>query len=137
MQRMMQIHAVASYLQDLAPLLRASENVQADIIHVGDFVSGCGSSKHIADAVSKAAQDNLTLLLVAKLAPKIKVNSIFPALMLFNPTDTVQFRKKALDKSLMRCGAGFDEFQHSVDYLLASGDVSGWILSLDDGRHLV
>ncbi len=59
----------------------------ADIIHIGDYVSSRGSNKHIAYAASKAAQDNLTLSFAAKLAPKVKVNSVAPALLLFNEGD--------------------------------------------------
>ncbi|MGB5396896.1 MAG: dihydromonapterin reductase [Gammaproteobacteria bacterium] len=138
MRRMMQVHVSAPYQINLAlePLLEASEASHADIIHVGDYVSSRGSKKHIAYAASKAAQDNLTQSFAAKLAPKIKVNSLAPALVLFNPDDDEAYRRKALDKSLMQCEAGLDEFQHAIDYLLQSHYVTGRVLPVDGGRHL-
>ena len=138
MRRMMQVHVSAPYQLNLAlePLLEASESSHADIIHVGDYVSSRGSKKHIAYAASKAAQDNLTLSFAAKLAPRIKVNSLAPALVLFNPDDDEAYRRKALDKSLMQCEAGLDEFQHAIDYLLQSHYVTGRVLPMDGGRHL-
>ena len=139
MQRMMNVHVSAPYQLNLslAPLLTASENNHADIIHVGDYVSSRGSKKHIAYAASKAAQDNLTLSFSAKLGPKVKVNSVAPALVLFNEDDDEVYRKKTLQKSVMQREAGLDEFQHAIDYLLQSSYVTGRILPMDGGRHLI
>ena len=138
MRRMMQVHVSAPYQLNLAlePLLLASQAMHADIIHVGDYVSSRGSKKHIAYAASKAAQDNLTQSFASKLAPKVKVNSVAPALVLFNEDDDEEYRRKALDKSLMQREGGLDEFQHAIDYLLQSHYVTGRVLPLDGGRHL-
>lgn len=138
MQRMMQVHVSAPYQLNLglAPLLQACSQPYADIIHIGDFVSSRGSQKHIAYAASKAAQDNLTLSFASSLAPKIKVNSLAPALILFNEHDDENYRLKALSKNLLHREAGIEEFQRAVDYLLDSEFTSGRILPLDGGRHL-
>ena len=138
MQRMMQVHVSAPYQLNhgLEDLLLASQHPHADIIHVGDYVSSRGSKKHIAYAASKAAQDNMTLSFSAKLAPKVKVNSVAPALVLFNEHDDEAYREKTLQKSLMQREGGLDEFQHAIDYLLSSSYVTGRILPMDGGRHL-
>jgi dihydromonapterin reductase/dihydrofolate reductase len=138
MWRMMQVHANAPYQLNLAlaPLLQACSDPYSDIIHIGDYVSGRGSSKHIAYAASKAAQDNLTLSFSSLLAPKVKVNSIAPALVIFDEADDEDYREKARNKSLMRREGGLEEFQHAVDYLLQSSYVTGRVLPLDGGRHL-
>ncbi|MDJ0880087.1 MAG: dihydromonapterin reductase [Gammaproteobacteria bacterium] len=138
LRRMMQVHVNAPYQINLAlaSLLNASTESHADIIHVGDYVSSRGSKKHIAYAASKAAQDNLTLSFAAKLAPKVKVNSLAPALVIFNPEDDEDYRRKALEKSLIQHEAGLDEFQHAIDYLMQSNYVTGRVLPMDGGRHL-
>lgn len=146
LRRMMQVHVSAPYQINLAlaPLLRACANQpsgkqaggQADIIHIGDYVSSRGSSQHSAYAASKAAQDNLTLSFAARLAPTVKVNSIAPALLLFHEDDGEAYREKALAKSLLRREGGLEELQHAVDYLLSSRYVTGRVLHLDGGRHL-
>ena len=138
MQQMMQVHVSTPYRLNLAlePLLLASSQPHADIIHVGDHVSGRGSRKHIAYAASKAAQDNLTLSFAAKLAPKVKVNSLAPALVIFNDNDDEQYRARARAKSLMQREAGLEEFQNAIDYLLQSQYVTGRVLPMDGGRHL-
>jgi dihydromonapterin reductase/dihydrofolate reductase len=140
-ERMMRIHAGVPYELNIA--LRGALEAQAeregaaDIIHLGDYVSSRGSRKHIAYAASKAAQDNLTLSFAALLAPKVKVNSIAPALVLFNDQDDEAYREKTLAKSLLRREGGLEEMQHQVDYLLDSTYVTGRIIAMDGGRHLV
>jgi dihydromonapterin reductase/dihydrofolate reductase len=139
MRLMMQVHVGAPYRINLAlaPLLQESgAPEQADIIHIGDYVSGRGSKKHIAYAASKAAQDNLTLSFAALLAPRVKVNSIAPALLLFNEHDDAAYRERALAKSLLAREGGLDELQQAVDYLLGSRFVTGRVMHLDGGRHL-
>lgn len=135
---MMRVH-VAVPLQlnrALMPLLMKHAGTHADIIHVGDYVSTRGSVKHMAYAASKAAQDNLTLSFARKLAPKIKVNTIAPALLAFNEGDDEEYKSKALTKSLMQREAGFSELARMVDFLFDSAFVTGRVLHLDGGRHL-
>jgi len=137
-ERMMKVHAWVPYSMNLALAdnLAASREPYADIVHIGDYVSTRGSRKHIAYAASKAAQDNLTLSFAQRLAPRVKVNSIAPALVLFNDSDDPSYREKALTKSLMQREGGLDEFQRSVDYVLDSEFMTGRILPFDGGRHL-
>jgi dihydromonapterin reductase/dihydrofolate reductase len=138
MRRMMQVHVTAPYLLNLSlsPLLEACQGTYADIIHVGDYISTRGSTNHIAYAASKAAQDNLTLSFSARLAPRVKVNSIAPALVIFNEGDDEAYKLKARSKSLMKREAGLEEFQRAIDYLLDSVYVTGRTLHMDGGRHL-
>ena len=139
MRRMMDVHVSVPYRINLAleDLLESDGEDLADIIHIGDYVSARGSKKHIAYAASKAAQDNLTLSFAQRLAPRVKVNSIAPALILFNEADDDAYKEKALNKSLMRREGGLDELVHNVDYLLDSRYVTGRVLHMDGGRHLV
>ncbi|WP_372625951.1 dihydromonapterin reductase [Arsukibacterium sp.] len=134
---MHQIHAKVPYLLNraLLPKLLAAEDT-ADIIHLTDFVASVGSSKHQAYAASKAALENLTLSLARQLAPKVKVNAIAPALVMFNENDDEAYRIKALAKSLMAVEPGPDEVLQTVLYLLNSNYITGRSLPLDGGRHL-
>ena len=140
LQRMLQVHVQAPYLLNLecGDLLRrhGEQHGCADIIHMSDYVASTGSSKHIAYAASKAALDNLTLSFASKFAPTVKVNSIAPALLLFNEGDGPEYRARALAKSLIPREAGLAELMAAVDYLMNSRYVTGRILHLDGGRHL-
>ncbi|MBT0586970.1 dihydromonapterin reductase [Alteromonas oceanisediminis] len=137
MHKMMQVHASAPYQLNLAlaDLLDASEGV-ADIIHMTDYVQEKGSKKHIAYAASKAALHNLTLSFAAKFAPQVKVNSIAPALVMFNEHDSQEYRTRALKKSVLEICPGPQEAVLAVEYLLRCQYVTGQTLHLNGGRHL-
>ncbi|WP_100643652.1 dihydromonapterin reductase [Alteromonas facilis] len=135
--KMMQVHASAPYQMNLAfeSLLTATDTV-TDIIHMTDYVQQKGSQKHIAYAASKAALHNLTLSFASKLAPKVKVNSIAPALVMFNEHDSAEYRQSAIKKSILEICPGPQEVVKAVAYLLESDFVTGQTLHLDGGRHL-
>ncbi|MDX5406885.1 MAG: dihydromonapterin reductase [Chromatiaceae bacterium] len=134
---MQAVHAKAPYLLNRAftPLLQA-QNGTSDIIHLTDFVASVGSSKHMAYAASKAALENLTYSFARALAPKVKVNAIAPALLMFNEHDDAHYRQKALQKSLLQIEPGAAELSNTVLYLLNSRYITGKVLALDGGRPL-
>ena len=137
---MLNVHVAAPYLinqQCGEQLCRYGEtHGQADIVHLSDYVASTGSKKHIAYAASKAALDNLTLSFASKYAPLVKVNSIAPALLMFNPEDSPEYRKRALQKSLLRIAPGDDEGVNTIRYILGSRYLTGKTIALDGGRHL-
>lgn len=136
--RMMQIHANAPYQINMAcrELLENSESKFSDIIHMTDYVQEKGSNKHIAYSASKAALHNLTLSFAKLFAPRVKVNSIAPALVMFNEWDDEAYRLKSKNKSLLQEVPGAQEAVKAVEYLLASDYVNGQTLHLNGGRHL-
>ena len=137
MTTMMQVHVSAPYQINLglASLLTQGDRL-TDIIHLTDYVAQKGSKKHIAYAASKAALENMTLSFATKLAPKVKVNSIAPALICFNEHDDDDYKKQALAKSLLEREAGEIEVLNAVNYLMGSHYITGRSLALDGGRHL-
>ncbi|TMP32567.1 dihydromonapterin reductase [Pseudoalteromonas rubra] len=134
---MMHIHAKVPYLLNLglAPLLQNHEST-ADIIHITDYVVEKGSPKHIAYAASKAALDNLSRSFAAKYAPKIKVNSVAPSLIIFNEDDSEEYKVKTLKKSIMGIEPGCREVIDAVELLRKSNYITGRTLAVDGGRHL-
>lgn len=140
MQRMMNVHVMAPFLlnQECGDLLQRYGSLKgyADIIHMSDFVASTGSKKHISYAASKAALDNLTLSFAGKFAPRVKVNSIAPALLMFNERDDEAYRQKALKKSLLAIAPGESEGVNAISYILESRYLTGKTIALDGGRHL-
>lgn len=135
---MFRIHTKLPYLlsRALAPLLTAAQGQLADIIAISDFAVNTGSCNHMAYAASKAALENLVLSLARQLAPKVKVNAIAPALLMFNDDDSAEYRAFTLKKSLMEIEPGPAEVLQSILYLLHSRYITGRVLALDGGRHL-
>ncbi|KXF83298.1 dihydromonapterin reductase [Enterovibrio coralii] len=138
LEQMMQVHVKAPYLINLAltPFLDSNNAAASDIIHFTDYVVRKGSAKHIAYAASKAALENLTLSFAQKLAPSVKVNSIAPALIMFNEDDDDAYKQKALSKSLMGLAPGEQEIINAVEFVMNSNYMTGQSVNLDGGRAL-
>lgn len=134
--RMFNVHMLAPYLINLhcAELLHRSEN--ADIVHIGDDVTRKGSGKHIAYCASKAGMDNLTLSFAARYAPRIKVNGIAPAMLMFQPDDDQEYRTRTLAKSALGIEPGAEVIYQSLRYLLDNPYVTGTTLTVNGGRHV-
>lgn len=130
------VHMLAPYLINLhcAPLLECS--AQADIVHISDDVVRKGSAKRPAYCASKAGLESLTLSFAARLAPSVKVNTIAPALVMFNEGDDAQYRAQALSKSALGIEPGPEVVYQALRYLLDTPYVTGTTLPLNGGRHL-
>ncbi|WP_462381606.1 dihydromonapterin reductase [Pseudomonas sp. Marseille-QA0892] len=134
--RMFHVHMLAPYLinSHAADLLRLSP--KADIVHITDDVVRKGSGKHVAYCATKAGLESLTLSFAARFAPDIKVNTIAPALIMFNEGDDEAYRRKALCKSALGIEPGPDVIFQSLRYLLDNPYVTGTTLTVNGGRHV-
>lgn len=139
LDKMFQVHVQAPYKMNMAfgPLLKQSPTEFSDIIHFSDYAASTGSAKHTAYAASKAALNNFTLSFAAKYAPKVKVNAIAPGLILFNEHDSDIYRQQAVKKALIQREGGLEEIGESVFHLLNSRFITGRVMPIDGGRHLV
>lgn len=134
--RMLRVHVQAPYLINQAlPELFGQEG-PADIIHLTDRVARTGSARHIAYCASKAGLEALSLSFAARLAPRIKVNSIAPAMIMFNDGDPVEYRQRTLNKSALGIEPGPEVVYQSIRYLMDNPYVTGTCLHLDGGRDL-
>ncbi|AVO51828.1 dihydromonapterin reductase [Ectopseudomonas mendocina] len=135
-RQLFSVHMLAPYLINLhcSELLLRSEH--ADIVHVSDDVVRKGSANRPAYCASKAGLESLTLSFAARLAPRIKVNGIAPALLMFNEGDDQAYRSKTLAKSALGIEPGPQVFYQSLRYLLDTPYLTGTTLTLNGGRHL-
>ncbi|WP_445937419.1 dihydromonapterin reductase [Pseudomonas sp.] len=135
-QQLFSVHMLAPYLINLhcQPLLARSTS--ADIVHISDDVARKGSANRPAYCASKAGLESLTLSFAARFSPKIKVNGIAPALIMFNPDDDAEYRSKALNKSALGIEPGPQVIYQSLRYLLDNPYVTGTTLTVNGGRHL-
>jgi dihydromonapterin reductase/dihydrofolate reductase len=134
--QMVNVHMLAPYLINLHCVDLLERSSPSDIVHISDDVTRRGSSKHIAYCASKAGLESLTLSFAAKYAPRIKVNGIAPALLLFNPDDDAAYRTKALAKSVLGIEPGGEVMYQSLRYLLDNPYVTGTTLTVNGGRHV-
>jgi dihydromonapterin reductase/dihydrofolate reductase len=130
------VHMLAPYLINLHCEGLLAQSAVADIIHLSDDVARKGSANRPAYCASKAGLDNLTLSFAARFAPRIKVNGIAPALIMFNPDDDAAYREKTLKKSALGIEPGPEVIYQSVRYLLDNPYLTGTTLTINGGRHL-
>jgi dihydromonapterin reductase/dihydrofolate reductase len=130
------VHMLAPYLINLHCEGLLAQSAVADIIHISDDVARKGSANRPAYCASKAGLDNLTLSFAARFAPRIKVNGIAPALIMFNPDDDAAYREKTLKKSALGIEPGPEVIYQSVRYLLDNPYLTGTTLTINGGRHL-
>ncbi|SDS87755.1 dihydromonapterin reductase / dihydrofolate reductase [Halopseudomonas xinjiangensis] len=135
-QQMFMVHMQAPYLLNLASEQLFDPGVTGDIIHVSDHVARRGSRRHAAYCASKAGLEALSLSFAARLAPGIKVNTIAPALIMFNPDDTDEYRERTLAKSALGIEPGPEVVYQSICYLMDNPYVTGTCLDLNGGRNL-
>ena len=136
LQAMFMVHMQAPYLMNLASDRLFDPEVTGDIIHISDHVAQRGSARHIAYSASKAGLEAISLGFTARLAPRIKVNSIAPALIMFNDGDSEEYRERALAKSALGFEPGPEVVYQSIRYLMDNPYVTGTCLDLNGGRNL-
>jgi len=134
--QMFNVHMLAPYLINLQCAELLQRSTPADIVHISDDVTRKGSRQHMAYCASKAGLESLTLSFAARYAPAIKVNTIAPALLLFNPDDDAAYREKALAKSALGIEPGSEVVYQSLRYLLDNPYVTGTTLTVNGGRHV-
>ena len=136
LQAMFMVHMQAPYLLNLASEQLFDPEQVGDIIHISDHVAQRGSARHIAYSASKAGLEARSLSFARRLAPRIKVNSIAPALIMFNEGDQPDYRAKALAKSALGIEPGPEVVYQSIRYLMDNPYVTGTCLDLNGGRNL-
>lgn len=87
--------------------------------------------------VSKAALWTATQTMAQALAPQIRVVGIGPGPTLQNQRQADEDFQAQLDGLLLKRGADLSEFSATIRYLLAARSITGQMIALDGGQHLV
>jgi ketoreductase RED2 len=119
-----------------APLLRVSGDGQ--IVNITSLAAVRVGGSSIPYAVSKAGADHLTRLLAVALAPDIRVNGLAPGLVDTPRTvDWAAEREAVEQNSPLRRSAAPEDIADALMLLLGARHVTGEVLLVDGGAHLV
>jgi NAD(P)-dependent dehydrogenase (short-subunit alcohol dehydrogenase family) len=91
----------------------------------------------ISYSLSKAGLYWLTTTLAQALGPEIRVNAVGPGPTLRNARQSEADFARQRDATVLKRGAEPEGVAHAVDYLLNADAVTGQMLAVDGGQHLI
>ena len=138
--KLVNVHMLAPYLINLQCsdlLLNGRGAALRDIIHMSDQAIYKGSSRRAAYVASKAGLESMTRSFAKKYAPHIKVNAIAPGLIKFNEEDDEQYRTDTLKKAVLPIEPGEQTVWQTLQFILDNPYMTGEVIPLRGGRHLL
>lgn len=126
-----------------APLILSQEFSQnlsgnkGNIINMLDYCVVNLPDKFFSYALSKFGLYGATQMMAKQLAPSIRVNAIGLGHSLPNERETKESFKEARKQTPLQNGADVDEICAAIDFILSSSSMTGQMLALDGGKHLI
>ena len=110
---------------------------QGNIINIIDQRVLKPTPQFLSYSVSKAALFWLTVTLAQGMGPNIRVNAVGPGPTLRNPRQSEEDFSRQRDATILKRGADPADICAAVRYLLAAPAVTGQMLAVDGGQHLI
>jgi NAD(P)-dependent dehydrogenase (short-subunit alcohol dehydrogenase family) len=121
--------------QNAARLMRS--RMQGKIINIADVAGEVIWPGYFAYSVSKAALIAVNRGLAKTYAPDIQVNAIAPGPVLFPDYYTDDQKKAAIDRTLLKREGSPQDVVNAVVFLIESDYITGELIHVDGGRHLL
>lgn len=114
------------------------EDAGGGVVNVLDGWVLAPPASFVSYAVSKAALATLTVSMAKALAPRIRVNALAPGPTLRHPRQSeANFARLVKEGTLLQRATSPEELCLAVDYLVATETVTGQVIKLDGGQHLL
>jgi len=88
-------------------------------------------------STSKAALYWLNTTLAQALAPRIRVNAVAPGPTMINARQSESDFRRQREATILRTGAEPEDICDAVRYLLNASAVTGQMIAVDGGQHLI
>ncbi len=121
--------------QEFATRLPAGE--QGNIINIIDQRVLKPNPQFLSYSLSKAGLYWLTTTLAQGMAPRVRVNAVGPGPVLRNQRQSAEDFDRQRDATLLGHGADPADICAAVRYLLAAPAVTGQMIAVDGGQHLI
>ncbi len=130
------VHARAPLLitQALAPALRES---RGNVVAIVDIGAANPWPAFLPYCASKAALESLVKGLAKALAPAVRVNGIAPGPIEPPPWYDAEEQQRAADLTLLKRWGGVEAISKAARFLNGHDFITGEILRVDGGRHLL
>lgn len=132
------------HVHALAPLVLArslAENLPADaagrVVNLLDAYVGTYQFQHAAYSLSKRVLLDLTRMMAVEFAPRVTVNAVAPGVTLPVEDGNAPGEDALVKRSPLRVGAEPGDISDAVLYLINARLVTGQVLYVDGGGHLV
>jgi NAD(P)-dependent dehydrogenase (short-subunit alcohol dehydrogenase family) len=135
--RHMAVNARAPFLLAQAFARQVPDGRQANIVNLIDSRVWRPKSDYTSYAVSKSALWSLTQMLAIEMAPGIRVNAIGPGPVLPNARQSAAHFARQWAATPLGRGATPEEIAEAVLYLVRAPGMTGQMLALDGGEHLL
>lgn len=129
------LYAPVKLAQDFAAQL--PDDVMGAVINIIDQRVYNPAPDYFTYGISKAALYAATKTLAQALAPNVRVNGIGPGPTLQNKAQTGAMFDAELNATLLGKGSPPDTILQAVRYLLAAEAVTGQMIAVDGGQHLM
>ncbi|HKB96139.1 MAG TPA: SDR family oxidoreductase [Rhizomicrobium sp.] len=113
------------------------ENSSGNIINIIDQRVLKPTPQFLSYSVSKAGLYWLTTTLAQGMGPRIRVNAVGPGPTLKNPRQSADDFNRQRDATILGRGAEPADICAAVRYLLTADAVTGQMLAVDGGQHLI
>jgi NAD(P)-dependent dehydrogenase (short-subunit alcohol dehydrogenase family) len=113
------------------------EGTQGNIINILDQKVWNLTPEFLSYTTSKSALLTLTKTLAQALSPTCRVNAIGPGPTLPNARQSKQDFQAQVDATLLKRATSLEEICAAAQFILASPSLTGQMIALDSGEHLV
>lgn len=113
------------------------ESEEGNIINIVDQRVLKPTPQFLSYSVSKAGLYWLTTTLAQGMGPRVRVNAVGPGPTLKNPRQSEEDFSRQRDATILKHGADPTDICHAVRYLLEAKAVTGQMLVVDGGQHLI
>ena len=131
----MRVNALAPTL--LTKYFCASVTADANVINILDQKVSWPTPDFFSYTVSKTALATITRLLAMEYHGRCRVNAVAPGLTLQSGDQTAEEFKRVHSNTPLGVGPTVDEICQAVSFLANARSVTGQIITIDGGRHLL
>ena len=136
-RRAMDINVFGSFLCIRAVFPYMKEQGGGKIINIADVAGELIWSSYLAYSISKAALIAVNRGLAKAYAPHIQVNAIAPGPVLFPDYYTDEQKQAAVEKTLLKRAGSPQDVVNAVVFLLENDYITGEMIHVDGGRHII